>query len=258
MKGLFSTGAALKMAAVAVTATVAGTNAVVHSVAHRTARVQAQRAALRPLVVPAMTSARPATPIRASAHVATHAVHAKAGVDTALIGSVATTKARPTIVEDAVGPAPAAAPTQQVETAPAPAVESVQSAPLQTGSPSGPGSSTAASFDGHGPAKGVTGNSGSTTGKVRGTSAAHDDPHGPFSPPDTSTTDTTTTTDSTGTTETTTTSSDDTTTTTTTTTDTGGTGGGSSGSANDGGGHGQGHDNGNSGGNGGGNGHHDR
>jgi RNA polymerase sigma factor (sigma-70 family) len=256
LKGLFSGGAALKMAAVAVTATVAGTNAVVHSVVHRTARAQAQRAALRPLVVPAMTSARPATLIRASALVPTHAAHANAGVDAAVLGSVATTQARSAIVEDEAAPAPAAMPTQQEETAPSPAVEPVQSAPPQTGSPSSSDSSTTSSSDGQGSAKGSAGNSGSTTGKVRGTFAAHDGSHGPFSPPDPTTTETTTTTDPTSTTETTTTSSDD----STTTTDTEGTatGAGSSGSADDGGGHGQGHDNGNGGssGNGGGNGHH--
>ena len=255
LKGLFSSGAALKMAAVAVTATVAGTNAVVHSVVHRTARVQAQRAALRPLAVPAVLSVRPTTQVRARTHVPTHALHAMAAKATADLGSVATTQTRPTIVEDDAAPAPPApalAPTQREETVPPPAVESPQSAsPPQTGSPSSSDSSTTASSNGHGPAKGSTGNSGSTTGKVRGTSAAHDDSHGPFSPPDTTTTDTTTTTDATDTTETTTTtSSDGSTTTTTTTTDTGGTAGGSSGSANDGGGHGQGHDNGNSGGNG--------
>jgi len=255
LKGLFSSGAALKMAAVAVTATVAGTNAVVHSVVHRTARVQAQRAALRPLAVPAVLSVRPTTQVRARTHVPTHALHAMAAKATADLGSVATTQTRPTIVEDdaAPAPAPALAPTQREETVPPPAVESPQSASPQPGSPSSSDSSTTASSNGHGPAKGSTGNSGSTSGKVRGTSAAHDGPHGPFSPPDTTTTDTTTTTttDSTDTTETTTTTtSDGSTTTTTTTTDTGGTAGGSSGSANDGGGHGQGQDNGNSGGNG--------
>jgi len=240
LKGLFSTGAVLKMAAVAATATVAGTNAVVQSVVHRTARLQAQGPATRALIAPPVTSARLATPIHASTHVASHAVHAKARLHTAFVGSVVTTQAKPTIVLDEAPPAPAPAATPQEETAPLPAV---QSAPYATGSSSSSDSSTAASSSGHQAAKGSsTGNSGSTD-KVRGTSGTHDGPHGPFSPPDTTPT---TTTGSTDTTETTTMGGDSTTPTTTTTTtpDTGGTGDGSSGPTDEAGGHGRGYDNG--------------
>jgi RNA polymerase sigma factor (sigma-70 family) len=246
LKGLFSTGAALKMAAVAVTATVAGTNAVVHSVVHRAARVQAEGPAIRPLIAPSATSAQRPTPIHAGVRVASRAVHAGAGLRTAFIGSGTATEAKPTIVQDEAPQAPAPAPTDKDETAPSPPV---QPAPSDTGSSSSSDSSSTASSDGHGTAKGGSPppSSPSTTDRVRGTSAAHDAPHGRSSPSngDTSSDTTTTantTTDSTATTETTTTSADSTTTTTTTTTttDSGGTG----------------HGNGNGGGNGGDHGHH--
>jgi RNA polymerase sigma factor (sigma-70 family) len=241
LKGLFSTGAALKMAAVAMTATVAGTNAVVHSAVHPSTRVQARGLRMRPLVAPSAISAHLATPIHASAQVASHAVQARARVDRAFIGDVATTHGSPTIVQDEAPPAPVPAPAQTEQAAPAPAL---QSAPSETGS----SSSSDSSSNGHQTAKGSSppnssgsggsrssaGDSGPPTDRVRGTSAMHDGAHGPFSPPDTTTTTTTTTitTGSTDTTETTTTSTDESTTTTTTTTTT-----------DSGGGHGHGHDN---------------
>ncbi len=58
MKGLFATGAAVKMAAVAVSAGAVGTNAAVHSVVHRAVTHEHVRAAVAPQIVQATTQAR--------------------------------------------------------------------------------------------------------------------------------------------------------------------------------------------------------